>query len=149
RVADPREQLALDARFRSQRSGSHRKEPLGIDRPPGVLRCHARFRRVIRPDLETGPRLLLDRHRSEIDVPKAAHADLGEGATCAQAARRADAGVDDARSAWQRVDVDLELARGQLASIRERPRTLVHPEIWRVVHTASSTLGPSIGGTVI
>ena len=37
-------------------------------------------------------------------------------------------GIDDSRPAWQRVDINPQLARPRRGSVNERPRAFVHSE---------------------
>jgi len=48
--------------------------PARVDRPAGVLRGHARCRRMIGPDHQARPGIASDLQRRELDVPEAAHA---------------------------------------------------------------------------
>ena len=58
---------------------------------------------MIGPDLNAGPCLAADRNRHEPDVPKSAHADLGERTSRGEAARRLDTDIQHARATLERV----------------------------------------------
>ncbi len=128
-VAKLSKQLLLHARLCAKRPRSHREETLGIDRPTGVLRRHARVGRMIGPDLDAGPRFTINRERRQRDVTEAAHAELGQDAARSEAARHVDTGVDDARTAREGGRRDPQLARARGAPIGELPGPLVHAEV--------------------
>jgi hypothetical protein len=104
-------QLALDPRLRAKWPGPHREESFGIDRPSGVLRCHAGDSRMVGPHLHASPGFAGDRHRRERHVAQAAHAQLRERAPCLETTAYGDTGVEHTRAAGRRVDAEVQFDR--------------------------------------
>jgi hypothetical protein len=83
---------------------------------------------MIRPDLNALQRLVADGQRHEVDVAQAAHAQLGEQPAGAEPAGDVHSGIHDSRPAWQRVDINPQLARPRRGGVNERPCAFVHSE---------------------
>ena len=130
RVSESGEELRFDARRRAQRSGSHREVSRRVDRPPGVLRCHAADGRMIGPDLDAGPRLAADRDRGGGDMTEAAHAQLGQRETRGESSGGGDPCIEDARAARERVNGDTQFGGPGGHLIGQPPCPFVHSKIW-------------------
>ena len=90
---------------------------------------------MIRPDLDALQRLVADGQRHEVDVAQAAHAQLGEQPAGGESAGDVHSGIDNSRPAWQRVDINPQLARPRRGGINERPRAFVHSEVGHRTNT--------------
>src|SRR5262249_34298776 len=134
------EQLALDARLRAERTGTHREETLDRNRPSGILRGHAGFGRVIGPDDHARPDAAADRQRAEVDVPEPPEAKLRQHAPGTKTSRRLDAGINYSRAARKLVHLQAQFLRALDASICESPRALVHTEVRHRAHIIVSKL---------
>ena len=84
---------------------------------------------MVGPHVHAGPRLAADRERGELDVPEAAHAQLGQRKARGEAARHVHAGIHDARAGRKRLHGDPKFGRTLDVFVREQARALVHSKV--------------------
>ena len=128
------EQFLLHPRVSAERARSHREVLAGRDRPAGILRGHARSRRVVGGDLHSGP--VFPAHRdSRVDYPsQSAHADLAQDQAGLEPAFRSSPRIDDPRAVGERVHRHPEPIGLRHHAVRQKPSPPVHSQSGHAAH---------------